>query len=88
MRREQQKRRCVMNNGSEEELTEGTDTSLKEIAAVLRSTENMAGEFAKRVQDRMGEPVPHDEILSAMKKMSARQLSMDKVITKIVQQRK
>jgi len=66
---------------------EGMDTTLKEIAAVLRSTENMADEFAKRVQVRMGEPVPHDEILAAMKKISARTLSMDKVITKIVQQR-
>lgn len=47
----------------------------------------MADKFAKRVQDRMGEPVPHDEILAAMKKISARQLSMDKVIAKIVRQR-
>jgi hypothetical protein len=63
------------------------ESRVQEMAAVLRSTETMAGEFAKRIQDRMGEPVPHDEILTAMKAISARQLSMDKVIAKIVKQR-
>jgi hypothetical protein len=57
------------------------------MATLLRSTETMADKFARRVQDRMGEPVPHDEILAAMKKISAKQLSMDKVIAKIVKQR-
>ena len=68
-------------------LTEGMESTVQEMAALLRSTETMAGKFAKRVQDRMGEPVPHDEILAAMKSISARQLSMDKVIAKIVKQR-
>ena len=68
-------------------MTEASEATLQEIAAVLRSTETMADEFARRVQDRMGEPVPHDEILAAMKSISARQLSMDKVIAKIVKQR-
>ena len=60
---------------------------ITEIAGVLRSTEPMADQFAQRVQERMGEPVPHDEILAAMKKISAKTLSMDKVIAKIEQQR-
>ena len=68
-------------------LTEGMESTVQEMAALLRSTETMADRFAERVQDRMGEPVSHDEILAAMKSISVRQLSMDKVIAKIVKQR-
>ena len=71
----------------EANLTEGMESTVQEMAALLRSTETMADKFAKRVQDRMGEPVPHDEILGAMKTISAKQLSMDTVIAKIIRHR-
>ena len=48
------------------------DDTNKEIAAVLRSTDQMALLFVERVQTRVGEPVPEAEILAAMKKMSAK----------------
>lgn len=64
------------------------DSSIKEMAQVLRSSETMADQFAKRVQERVGQPVSHAEIQAAMKKISAKQLSMHKVIAKIQQQRK
>jgi hypothetical protein len=57
----------------------------KEIAAVLHSTESMAAEFAQRVQERVGAPVSHDEILAAMQKISSKSLSLDKVVTKVQQ---
>jgi hypothetical protein len=62
------------------------ESTIKEIAAVLRSTETMAEQFAKEVQQRVGQPVSHAEILAAMKKISAKQLSMVKVVAKIRQQ--
>ena len=60
------------------------DATVKEIAAVLHSTDSMAAQFASRVQVRVGQPVSHTEILAVMKKMSAKSLSMDKV-TKTLQ---
>jgi hypothetical protein len=64
------------------------DSTIKEMATVLRSTETMADQFAQRVQERVGQPVPHDEILNVMKKMSAKQLSLSKVVAKLRQQRR
>jgi oligoribonuclease NrnB/cAMP/cGMP phosphodiesterase (DHH superfamily) len=64
------------------------ETTTKEIAAVLRSTETMADQFAILVQRRVGRPTSHAEILAVMKKMSPKQLSMKKVVAKIRQQRK
>jgi hypothetical protein len=64
------------------------ETTTKEIAAVLRSTETMADQFAILVQQRVGRPVSHAEILAVMKKASPKQLSMKKVVAKIRQQRK
>jgi hypothetical protein len=64
------------------------ETMSKEIAAVLRSTETMADQFAILVQQRVGQPVSHAEILAAMKKISAKQLSMHKVVAKVQQQLK
>lgn len=64
------------------------ETATKEIAAILRSTESMADQFAMQVQRRVGQPVSHAEILVAMKKISARQLSMHKVVAKVQQQLK
>jgi hypothetical protein len=64
------------------------ETTTKEIAAILRSSDSMADQFAIRVQERLGQPVSHAEILAAMKKMSPKQLSMKKVVAKIRQLRK
>lgn len=64
------------------------ESTVKEIAAVLRSTESMAAQFAQRVQDRVGQPVSYAEILSAMQKISARSLSLEKVVAKVQQQQK
>ena len=64
------------------------ETTTKEIAAVLRSTDSMADQFTILVQHRVGRPVSHAEILAVMKKMSPKQLSMKKVVAKIRQQRK
>lgn len=64
------------------------ESTIKEMAAILRSTEIMADQFAKQVQERVGQSVSHAEILAAMKKISAKQLSMNKVTAKIRQQRK
>ena len=61
------------------------ESIIKEMAAVLRSTETMADQFAKQVQKRVGQPVSHAEILDAMKKISAKQLSMHKVVAKVQQ---
>lgn len=61
------------------------ESTVKEMAIVLRSTEPMAAQFAQRVEQRMGEPVSHDEILAAMKTLSAKTLSMDKVIARVRQ---
>lgn len=62
------------------------ETTVQEMAEVLRSTETMAEQFAKRVQQRVGRPVSYAEILVVMKKMSAKSLSMSKVVTKLRRQ--
>ncbi len=59
------------------------EMTVQEIAEVLRSTDTMADEFAKRVQERVGEPVPYEEILAIMKQSSAKSLSMNRVVDKI-----
>jgi hypothetical protein len=64
------------------------ESTIKEIASVLRSTEPMAAQFAQRVQDRVGQPVSHDEILAAMKKISSKSLSLEKVIAKVQEEQK
>lgn len=60
--------------------------NIKEIASLLRSTETMAARFAQRVQERVGQPVSNAEILDAMQQMSAKRLSMDKVVAKVRKQ--
>ena len=62
------------------------ESVVKEIAAVLRSTETMAAQFVERVQEQVGEEVPYDEILAAMQDMSAKRLTMGKVVTKVRRQ--
>jgi hypothetical protein len=63
------------------------EITVKEIATVLRSTETMADQFAKRVQERVGWPVPYTEILATMEDISARSLTMKKVVVKLKRQR-
>jgi hypothetical protein len=64
------------------------ESTIQEMAEVLRSTETMADQFAKRVQERVGRPVSYTEILAVMKKMSAKSLSMTNVVIKLRRQRK
>ncbi len=59
------------------------EPTIREIAALLRATEPMAAQFAQRVQDRVGQPVSHAEILAVMRKIPARSLSLEKVVTKV-----
>ncbi|MGD9100268.1 MAG: hypothetical protein PVF45_07285 [Anaerolineae bacterium] len=63
------------------------ETTTKEIAAILRSTETMADRFAQLVQERVGQPVPQTEILDVMQKMPIKSLTMGKVVGKIKQER-
>jgi hypothetical protein len=65
---------------------ESQQATVKEIAEVLRSTEAMAAQFAERVQERVGEPVPYVDILDVMRDMSAKRLSMGKVVSKVRRQ--
>ncbi len=60
----------------------------KNVAQVLRSTETMAVRFVERVQERVDEPVSPQEILKAMKKISSKRLTMDRVIAKIERMKK
>ena len=70
------------------ETNENEQDDIKELAAVLRSSEAMADQFATRIQERVGDPpVTHAEILAVTKKISPKQLSMDKVVGKLKQQR-
>ena len=62
------------------------ETEIREIAAVLRSTEGMAAGFARRVQERVGQPVSHAEILGVMEKIAPTRLTMDAVVNKLRQQ--
>jgi aspartokinase len=59
------------------------ETTITEIAAVLRSTEAMAEQFVKRVQERVNEQVPPIVVLSAMQKISIKTLTLEKVVTKV-----
>ena len=63
------------------------EPTVKEIATVLRSTEMMADQFAKRVQERVGRQVSYTEILAAMEDISAKSLTMSKVVTKLKRKR-
>jgi hypothetical protein len=60
----------------------------KQIAALLRSTDDMANQFVLRVQARVGEPVSPDLILAAMEKIPTKSLSFEKVVLKTQQQQK
>jgi hypothetical protein len=60
--------------------------TIQEIASVLRSTEAMAVQFTERVQERVGEQVSPADVLSVMKKMSNKRLSMSKVVDKVRRQ--
>jgi hypothetical protein len=62
------------------------ESTVKEIAAVLRSTEEMAAAFAERVQERVGQPVPYTDILAVMQQMQPSTLTMAKVVTKLKRQ--
>ena len=62
------------------------ETAVKDIAALLRSTNKMANGFAERVQERVGQPVPYTDILDVMQSMSPTTLTMDKVVTKLRRQ--
>jgi hypothetical protein len=64
------------------------ESVIKEIATVLRSTDVMAAQFAQSVQQRTKETVSYAEILAAMKTVSAKNLSMAKVVAKLHQQKK
>lgn len=62
------------------------EATIKEIAAVLRSTDTMAQGFAKRVQERVGQPVPYSDILAVMQKIPSTRLSMTRVVTLLERQ--
>jgi hypothetical protein len=64
------------------------ESMIQEMAEVLRCTEPMADQFAKRVQERVGEPVTYAEILAVMKRTSAKSLSMANVVTKMKREQK
>jgi hypothetical protein len=64
------------------------ETTIKEIAGLLRSTEQMAAQFVQRVQSRIGQPVSHAEVLAAMQDISSKSLTMDKVVAKLQKHRK
>jgi hypothetical protein len=59
------------------------ETKIEEIAAVLRSTDSMAEGFAERVQERLGQPVSHAEILVALEGISPPRITMDRVVSKL-----
>jgi hypothetical protein len=62
------------------------DSTVQEIAAVLRSTDKMALGFAERVQERVGQPVPYSDILAVMQKMPTTSLTMAKVVLRLKRQ--
>jgi hypothetical protein len=66
---------------AEEKVT--METTIKEIAAVLRSTDKMADGFARRVQEKVGRPVPYTDILAVMREIPSSRLSMTTVVTKL-----
>jgi hypothetical protein len=64
------------------------EITTQEIAALLRSTDEMATQFVERVQARIGEPVSEADILAAMQKIPSKSLTMEKVVAKVQQKRK
>jgi hypothetical protein len=62
------------------------ESTIKEIATVLRSTDTMAAQFAQGVQQRVKGTVSNAEILAVMKSVSAKNLSMAKVVAKLQRQ--
>jgi hypothetical protein len=74
-----------MENETFDEQEVLMDTTTKEIAAVLRSTDSMAEQFVKQIQERVGKEVSHAEILAVMQQMSPKRLSMSNVVAKIQQ---
>ena len=62
------------------------DITEKEIAVVLRSTDEMATKFAERVQERVGQAVSYADILAVMEAMPSSSLTMDKVVSKLRRQ--
>jgi hypothetical protein len=63
------------------------DATTKEIATLLRATDDMAQQFVQRVQSRVDPSVSAGEVLAAMKKISVKSISMEKVVNKVQQQR-
>ncbi len=59
------------------------ETTTRDIAAILRSTEVMAEQFIERVQDRVNEQVSPTLILAAIQKISVKTLTLEKVVTKV-----
>jgi hypothetical protein len=59
------------------------ETRIEQMAAVLRSTDSMAEGFAERVQERVGQPVSHDEILAVLEGISPPRITMDRVVSKL-----
>lgn len=57
--------------------------SIQEIAALLRSTEKMATAFVKSVQDKIGQDVPEEIILAAIKRLNPRSLEINKVVAAV-----
>jgi hypothetical protein len=64
-------------------VSEGTENRTEEIADILRATEEMAVAFVDRVQERVGRPVSHDQILKIMRHISVKRLTMDLVVNKL-----
>jgi hypothetical protein len=64
-------------------MEEKMEEKIQEIAAVLRSTDDMALKFTERVQERLGQPVTNDEILHTMESISPSRLTMDELIRKM-----
>jgi len=58
------------------------EATIKEVSAILRSTEPMAAQFVERVQQRAKVPVSPAQILAAMQKISVKTLTLDKVVNK------
>jgi hypothetical protein len=51
------------------------ESTVQEMAEVLRSTETMANPLRQRVQERLGRPVAYAEILAVMEKTPVKSLS-------------
>lgn len=61
-------------------------SEIQEIAARLRSTDEMAVKFTERVQERLGQQVSNAEILSIMEGIAPSRLTMDELIRKMKRQ--